>query len=216
MSGHNDIPPVPPDLSGLLDDSFASMLEDMLAVDPQMNNLELPDCLGPAHLQDYGPAQGFAPGFPQQQVPLISPGPDHYEDHSFEKKRSGSGKGCLSLSVQSDSAKLRSCMLLLLPCTVTPGPFEADDSHSGAFNEGTSIDITTKRQKAHQDKNKRAQKRYREKKKAQAEEQKCQIEALTAQLEHLMASKVQLESRCHLLEKVVKMREAPIDANPQA
>jgi len=50
---------------------------------------------------------------------------------------------------------------------------------------------------------------------AQAEEQTHQIEALTAQLEHLMASKAQLESRCHLLEKVVKMREAPISANPQ-
>ena len=51
---------------------------------------------------------------------------------------------------------------------------------------------------------------------AQSEEQKHQIEALTAQLEHLTASKAQLESRCHLLEKVVRMREAPIDANPQA
>ena len=51
---------------------------------------------------------------------------------------------------------------------------------------------------------------------AQSEEQKHQIEALTAQLEHLTASKAQLESRCPLLEKVVKMREAPIDANPQA
>ena len=50
---------------------------------------------------------------------------------------------------------------------------------------------------------------------AQAEEQTHQIEALTAQLEHLMASKAQLESRCHLLEKVVKMREAPISANSQ-
>ena len=50
---------------------------------------------------------------------------------------------------------------------------------------------------------------------AQAEEQTHQIEALTAQLEHLTASKAQLESRCHLLEKVVKMREAPISANPQ-
>ena len=51
---------------------------------------------------------------------------------------------------------------------------------------------------------------------AQSEDQKHQIDALTAQLEHLTASKAHLESRCHLLEKVVKMREAPIDANPQA
>ncbi len=52
---------------------------------------------------------------------------------------------------------------------------------------------------------------------AQSEDQKHQIEALTAQLEHLTASKAHLESRCHLLEKVVKMREeAPINANPQA
>ena len=51
---------------------------------------------------------------------------------------------------------------------------------------------------------------------AQSEEQKHQIDALTAQLEHLTASKAQLESRCHLLEKVVKMREEPISANPQA
>ena len=50
---------------------------------------------------------------------------------------------------------------------------------------------------------------------AQAEGQKYQIEALTAQLEHLMASKSQLESRCQLLEKVVKMREAPAPSNPQ-
>jgi hypothetical protein len=103
-----------------------------------------------------------------------------------------------------------------MQCTVSSGPFEAGESHSGAFDERANFDITTKRQKAHQDKNKRAQKRYRDKKKAQSEEQKRQIEALTAQLEHLMASKAQLESRCHLLEKVVKMREGPIDANPQA
>ena len=50
---------------------------------------------------------------------------------------------------------------------------------------------------------------------AQAEGQKYQIEALTAQLEHLMASKSQLESRCQLLEKVVKMREAPAPSSPQ-
>ena len=50
---------------------------------------------------------------------------------------------------------------------------------------------------------------------AQAEGQKYQIEALTAQLEHLMASKSQLESRCQLLEKVVKMREAPAPNSPQ-
>lgn len=51
---------------------------------------------------------------------------------------------------------------------------------------------------------------------AQSEEQKYQVEALTAQLEHLTASKAQLESRCHLLEKAIKMREPRIDANPQA
>ncbi|CAK0782804.1 hypothetical protein CVIRNUC_005999 [Coccomyxa viridis] len=91
------------------------------------------------------------------------------------------------------------------------------DSLSAAqFCEGQAIDQSAKRQKAHQDKNKRAQKRYREKKKAQAEGQKYQIEALTAQLEHLMASKSQLESRCQLLEKVVKMREAPAHSSPQA
>lgn len=50
---------------------------------------------------------------------------------------------------------------------------------------------------------------------AQAEEQKTQIEALTAQLEHLTASKSQLESRCQLLEKVVRMREAPDPGNSQ-
>ena len=50
---------------------------------------------------------------------------------------------------------------------------------------------------------------------AQAEGQKYQIEALTAQLEHLTASKSQLESRCQLLEKVVKMREAPAPSSPQ-
>ena len=50
---------------------------------------------------------------------------------------------------------------------------------------------------------------------AQAEGQKYQIEALTAQLEHLMASKSQLESRCQLLEKVVKMREDPAPSSSQ-
>ena len=50
---------------------------------------------------------------------------------------------------------------------------------------------------------------------AQAEGQKYQIEALTAQLEHLTASKSQLESRCQLLEKVVKMREDPALSSPQ-
>jgi hypothetical protein len=110
MSGRSDIPPVLPDLSGLLDDSFASMLEDMLAADPQMNNLQLPDCPVPAHLQDFGPAEGFAPGLPQQQASWIPPGPDHHDDHSFEKKRSGSGKGCLDLILQLGSAELRSCV----------------------------------------------------------------------------------------------------------
>ncbi len=111
MNNHSDTPPAPPDLSGLLDDSFVSMLEDMLAADPQMNNLQLPDCSGLSQKQNFGPAQSFAPAFRQQQAPLIPPGPDHHGDQSFEKNRSGSGKGCLSLMTQPGSANLKSCVL---------------------------------------------------------------------------------------------------------
>ena len=63
------------------------------------------------------------------------------------------------------------------------------------------------RQKAHQEKNKRAQKRYRDRKRQQAEEQKTTIEQLSAQIQDLTVSKSRLESRCQLLEKVVGLRE---------
>ncbi|CAL5220220.1 g2196 [Coccomyxa viridis] len=184
MGGPMQTPPAQPELSGLLDDNFATMLEEMLAADPQES---IPQCPELSFLQNLAPAEDRTPSLPafaqQQQAPQgwEPPAHDQHEGWSFEKKRSGSG-----------------------------------DSHSGAhFCEGETTDLLAKRQKAHHEKNKRAQKRYREKKKAQSEEQKHQIDALTAQLEHLTASKAQLESRCHLLEKVVKMREEPINANPQ-
>ncbi|EIE22562.1 hypothetical protein COCSUDRAFT_63710 [Coccomyxa subellipsoidea C-169] len=63
-----------------------------------------------------------------------------------------------------------------------------------------------KRQKAHQEKNKRAQKRYRERKKALYEDQTKQIEQLTAQLQEVQMTKDRLETRCSLLEKVVSIR----------
>ncbi|KAK9904211.1 hypothetical protein WJX75_006872 [Coccomyxa subellipsoidea] len=70
---------------------------------------------------------------------------------------------------------------------------------------GHSQDPITKRQKAHQEKNKRAQKRYRERKKALHEDQQRQIEELTAQLQEAQISKSRLETRCQLLEKAVSI-----------
>ena len=98
------------------------------------------------------------------------------------------------------------------PCM--PGNSFAEDTPS----QGDALEVASnakrqetgplyQRQKAHQEKNKRAQKRYRDRKRQQAEEQKQTIEQLSAQIQDLTVSKSRLESRCQLLEKVVGLRE---------
>ena len=87
--------------------------------------------------------------------------------------------------------------------TAGPGASCAEDE----INTGNLLETASKRQKAHQEKNKRAQKRYRDRKKQQAEEQRGTIEELSKQLEVLRVSNTRLESRCQLLEKVVSLRE---------
>ncbi|KAK9903908.1 hypothetical protein WJX75_000187 [Coccomyxa subellipsoidea] len=95
-------------------------------------------------------------------------------------------------------------------------PAFAGTSHKDACLTAPLIpqDLTTRKEKAHQEKNRRAQKRYRERKKALHEDQQKQIEELTAQLQeaqvskcHLEMTNSRLETRCQLLEKVVSIRE---------
>ena len=85
-----------PELAGLLDDNFATMLEEMLASDNQSGACQLPDCPDPALLNSLAPAQDFAPVLPtfaQQQAPWMPSAAEQPEAWSFEKNRSGSG-GC--------------------------------------------------------------------------------------------------------------------------
>ncbi|KAK9904170.1 hypothetical protein WJX75_005784 [Coccomyxa subellipsoidea] len=91
--------------------------------------------------------------------------------------------------------------------TFDPGlHYEDHNNDNHASQKRSGSDTTTKRQKAHQEKSKRAQKRYRERKKALHEDQQKQIEELTAQLQEAQINKSRLETRCQLLEKVVSIR----------
>ena len=86
-------PPAQPELSGLLDDNFATMLEEMLAAEPQDSIPQLPEL---SFLQNLAPAEDHTPSLPafaQQQAPQgwEPPAQDQHEGWSFEKKRSGSG-----------------------------------------------------------------------------------------------------------------------------
>jgi len=94
MGGPMQTTQAQPDLTGLLDESFTSMLEEMLAADPQSSMLQLPSYSDPVLLQDLAPAQEHMPGFAQQQAPQAwnPPAQDQHEEWSFEKKRSGSGE----------------------------------------------------------------------------------------------------------------------------
>lgn len=95
MGGSMQTPQAQPDLTGLLDESFTSMLEEMLAADPQSSMLQLPSYSDPNLLQGLAPAQEHMSGFAQQQAPQTwkPPAQDEHEEWSFEKKRSGSGEG---------------------------------------------------------------------------------------------------------------------------
>ena len=95
MGGPMQTPPAQPELSGLLDDNFATMLEEMLAADPQES---IPQCPELSFLQNLAPAEDRTPSLPafaqQQQAPQgwEPPAHDQHEGWSFEKKRSGSGE----------------------------------------------------------------------------------------------------------------------------
>ena len=94
MGGPMQTPPAQPELSGLLDDNFATLLEEMLAAEPQESIPQLPEL---SFLQNLAPANDHTPSLPafaQQQAPQgwEAPAHDQHEGWSFEKKRSGSGE----------------------------------------------------------------------------------------------------------------------------
>ena len=94
MGGPMQTPPPQPELSGLLDDNFAALLEEMLAADPQASMAQCPD---PSFLPTIAPAEEHTPSLPafaQQQAPQAWEPPAHgqHEGWSFDKKRSGSGE----------------------------------------------------------------------------------------------------------------------------
>ena len=84
-----------PELAGLLDDSFATMLEEILVSKNPFGGVQLSDCPEPALLNNLAPGPDSAlslPSFPQQQGPRMPSESEQPDVWSFDKKGNGSGE----------------------------------------------------------------------------------------------------------------------------